>query len=97
MVAAAGGAARAGCDDLVVAGPPEIVFPAVEAFWRDIEQTCCLQLERTKTEVYTSNGVLPAGTPVGLAGITVGDAFLPGFVCMAFLWESQSSSNTTYP
>ena len=82
VVAAAGGAARAGCDDLVVAGPPDIVFPAIEEFWRDIGVTCCLQLERSKTEVYTSSGVLPAGTPEGLtrAGAVVGDEFLSGFV-----------------
>jgi hypothetical protein len=82
MVAAAGGAARAGCDDLVVCGPPEVVFPAIEEFWRDIDQTCCLQLERSKTEVYTITGVLPAGTPEGLtrAGTVVGGEFLSGFV-----------------
>ena len=82
VVAAVNGVARAGCDDLVVCGPPEIVFPAIEQFWRDIQQTCCLQLARSKTEVYTSTGVLPAGTPAGLAraGTEVGGVFLAGFV-----------------
>ena len=44
--------------------------------------TCCLHLERSKTEVYTQSGVLPPGTPEGLAraGIMVGDEFLPGFM-----------------
>ena len=68
--------------DLVVFGPPEVVFPAIEQFWLDIDQTCCLQLERSKTEVYTFTGVLPAGTPAGLtrAGTVVGGEFLSGFV-----------------
>ena len=63
-------------------GPPNIVFAAVQEFWRDIQLSCCLQLERSKTEVYTSTGVMPAGTPEGLsrAGTMVGEEFLPGFV-----------------
>ena len=81
VASSAGGAAKAGCDDLGVAGPPEVVFPALEAFWRNIQETCCLHLERSKTEVYTQSGVLPPGTPDGLAraGTMVGDEFLPGF------------------
>ena len=81
-VSAAGGAAGAGCDDLGVVGPPEVVFRALQAFWRDIEETCCLKLERSKTEVYTATGVLPAGTPasVARAGAVVDGVFLPGFV-----------------
>ena len=39
VVAATGGAARDECDDLVVCGPPEVEFPAIEPFWRDTEQT----------------------------------------------------------
>ena len=82
IVAAVGGAARAGCDDLCVAGPPDVVFPAVEQFWADIQDTCCLQLERSKTEVFTWSGVSPPNTPDGLAraGTLVGDEFLPGFI-----------------
>ena len=53
VVSAAGGASKAGCDDLGVCGPPDVVFPALEDFWRDIQETCCLHLERSKTEVYT--------------------------------------------
>ena len=83
VVSAVGGAARAGCDDLVVVGPAATVFPALEQFWTDIEQKCCLHLERSKTEVYTGSEVLHPGTPAGLriAGTRVaGEEFLPGFV-----------------
>jgi hypothetical protein len=39
VVAATGGAARDECDDLVVCGPPEVEFPAIEPSWRDTELT----------------------------------------------------------
>ena len=54
----------------------------MEKFWQDIENTCSLQLERSKTEVFTWSGTLPANTPKGLgrAGVLVNDEFLPGFV-----------------
>ena len=42
QVARAGGAARAGMDDLFVVGPAEVVFPALEAFWQEVETTCLL-------------------------------------------------------
>ena len=79
---AEGGAARAGCDDLTACGPPEVVFPAIEEFWRVIERECGLRLERSKTEVYTWSGMLPPNTPDGLArsGTMVGEEFLPGFL-----------------
>ena len=35
-LARAGGAARAGMDDLYALGPPEILFPALEKFWREV-------------------------------------------------------------
>ena len=42
-----------------------------------------LQLERTKTEVFTWNDKLPENTPAGLtvAGCWVDERFLPGFMC----------------
>ena len=82
VVSAVGGSARAGCDDLCVAGPPEVVFPAIEQFWADIEATCCLHLEKSKTEVFTWSGELPPSTPEGLAraGTIVDEDFVPGFV-----------------
>ena len=82
-LARVGGAARAGMDDLFAVGPAEIVFPALEKFWQDIEATCLLQLERSKTEVFTWTEHLPASTPAGLtvAGCIVQGQFLPGFMC----------------
>ena len=79
VVSAVGGASRAGCDDLCVVGPPDVVFPAVEQFWADIETTCYLHLERSKTEVFTWTGVLPPNTPQGLAqaGTWIGEDFIP--------------------
>ena len=78
-----GGAARAGMDDLFAIGPPEVVFPALEKFWLDIEESCSLKLERSKTEVFTWSDKLPDNTPEGLtvAGSIVDQIFLPGFMC----------------
>ena len=41
-VAEAGGLARAGWDDVYVAGPPEVVFPALDVFWRQLKEHCPL-------------------------------------------------------
>ena len=64
-------------------GPAEIVFPALEEFWHEVEVECLLKLERSKTEVFTWSDRLPESTPPGLAlaGSTVGGQFLPGFMC----------------
>ena len=82
-VSVVGGAARACMDDLFVVGPPSVVFPALERFWQDIEATCLLQLERSKTEVFNWSSRLPESSPVGLkvAGCEVEGQFLPGFMC----------------
>ena len=82
-IAVAGGAAKAGMDDLFVAGPAEAVFPALERFWQEVEETCLLKLERSKTEVFTWSEQLPESTPAGLtvAGNRVNGQFLPGFMC----------------
>ena len=71
----------AGMDDLYICGPPEVVFPAVEVFWAEVLEVCQLQLERSKTEVF-SWGELPAGTPPGLAraGTLLKGVFQPGFI-----------------
>ena len=83
VLAEAGGAAKLGMDDLFATGPADVVFPALERFFQEIEQTCLLQLERSKTEVFTWSGQLPAGTPEGFprAGTMVGEEFCPGFLC----------------
>ena len=82
-IAQVGGAARAGMDDLFVVGPAAAVFVALEKFWQEIEQSCLLKLERSKTEVFTWSDKLPDLTPDGLtvAGCQIGEEFLPGFMC----------------
>ena len=91
VISLSGGAARAGMDDLFVVGPAEIVFPALEAFWHEVEVECLLKLERSKTEVFTWSDRLPESTPPGLAlaGSTVGGQFLPGFMCYGIPIGSQ--------
>ena len=49
VLAEAGGAAPLGMDDLFAIGPPDVVFLALERFIQDIQETCLLQLERSKT------------------------------------------------
>ena len=63
---AAGGMARAGADDITAIGPAHIVYPAVEEFAREVEERCLLHWEKTKSEVFTWDGVLPPNTPEGL-------------------------------
>ena len=64
-------------------GPPEVVFPALEKFAKDVEEKCLLVWEKTKTEVFSWDGVLPPSTTPGLAraGSLVNGQFEPGFVC----------------
>ena len=82
-VATVGGLTKFGMDDGYVLGPPHVVFPALEKFARDVRGKCLLQWEKTKTEVFTWQGILPTGTTPGLtsAGITIDDKFEPGFMC----------------
>ena len=77
-----GGMARGGADDIIAIGPPHIVFPAVEEFGREVRERCLLHWERTKSEVFSWQGVVPAGTPEGLrlAGEEVDEVFEPGFL-----------------
>ena len=56
---------------------------ALEVFNRDVEEMCGLVLQRSKTEVLSWDGRLPAGTPPGLvrAGETVAGQWEPGMIC----------------
>ena len=78
-----GGMARFGMDDGYAIGPPEVVFPAIEKFAEDVQQECLLVWERTKTEVFSWNGVIPPNSTAGLtnAGTIVDGMFEPGFLC----------------
>ena len=73
---------KAGADDINVIGPPHIIFPAVEAFGREVRERCLLYWERTKTVVFNWEGDLPEGTPAGLtlAGQEVDGVFEHGFI-----------------
>ena len=75
--------AKFGMDDGYALGPPEIIFPALEKFARDVQERCLLVWEKTKTEVFSWDGELPPRTTPGLtkAGIMVNENFEPGFVC----------------
>ena len=52
-------------------------------FERRLLDRCGLVLQRTKTEVFSWNGVLPMDTPAGmvLAGREVEGVFSPGYMC----------------
>ena len=63
---AAGGMARFGMDDGYAVGPKDIVMDAVQAFAEEVRRQCLLQLEWTKTEIFSWDEVLPAGCPAGL-------------------------------
>ena len=49
----------------------------------DILEHCGLTLETTKTKVYEATGRRPAEAPptMPLAGVKVGEQWLPGFTC----------------
>ena len=75
--------ARFGIDDGYAVGPRDGVLGAVQAFAEEVREQCLLQLEWTKTEIFSWDGVLPAGCPAGitLAGEEVNGLFQPGFLC----------------
>ena len=83
MLASGGGCARFGWDDGYLLGPPDLVLAALDIFSREVEENCGLVLQRTKTEVFTWAGTLPANTPPGLvkAGVMVGETWQPGMIC----------------
>ena len=80
---AAGGLAIFGNDDGYAAGPPEILFPALERFAAAAEHRCALKLQRSKTAVYHQSGLRPPHTPpdLPLAGVMVDNVWHPGFTC----------------
>ena len=83
QIAAVGGAVKAGMDDLFIVGPPDVLFPAMLQFWEEVTVSCNLQLEPSKTQVFTWTGELPHNTPPGYpsAGTVVDGDFLPEFLC----------------
>ena len=69
-------------DDGYAVGPPEVVFTSVQEFEIEVKEVCGLELEWSKTEVFSWLGRLPVGAPEGikLAGEMVGGVFQPGFL-----------------
>lgn len=51
-----GGSARKGIDDGVSHGPPEILFPLLETYYRKIEAKCGLFINRSSSMVYSPTG-----------------------------------------
>ena len=83
-VSQGGGMARFLMDDGYCVGPPHLVFPALVTFEEKIRDQCGLELQRTKCEVFSWMGQIPAGVIPGftLAGSTVDGVFTPGFICV---------------
>ena len=73
---------RAGWDDLFPVGPPEVLFPAVERFWKQVAEECGLEPQLSKSEIYSSTGTRHPAMPedVPLAGKMVDGVFAPGFL-----------------
>ena len=78
-----GGMAKFGMDDGYAIGPPDVVFPAIEQFAADVQGQCLLVWEKTKTEVFSWDGIVPLNATAGLtrAGTTINGVFEPGFLC----------------
>ena len=78
-----GGQARAGHDDVFAQGPAEIVIPAVVKFSEAIWERCHLQLQWSKSSIFSWDGILPPGAPAGVevAGKMVEGTFEVGFDC----------------
>ena len=78
-----GGMVRCGWDDGYFLGPKEEVFQALNLFSSEVQRSSGLVLQVTKSEVYTSTGVMPSEAPAGFvkAGETVEEVFQPGFLC----------------
>jgi hypothetical protein len=53
-------------DDGYAVGPKDVVLEAVKKFAEEVREQCLLQLEWSKTEWFSWDGVLPAGCPWGI-------------------------------
>ena len=85
-------------DDGYAVGPKDIVMDAVQAFAEEVRRQCLLQLEWTKTEIFSWDEVLPAGCPAGitLAGEDVEGIFHPGFMCYGVAVGTPSMLPASY-
>ena len=80
---AAGGGALFGNDDGYLIGPARVVFPSLDRFSAQIEETCLLKLQVSKTEVFSWETVLPpeVSQTMRRAGAMVEGTWEPGFMC----------------
>ena len=76
---ALGGLAKAGQDDVFALGPSPDIFNCIEKFSQNLWARCGLQLQRTKTVIYSPHG-LPPYIPSGMkpAGNWLDGRFEPG-------------------
>ena len=72
-----GGMVRCGWDDGYFLGPKEEVFQTLSLFSSEVHSSTGLVLQVTKSEVFTSTGVMPSEAPAGFvkAGETVEGVF----------------------
>ena len=93
---AGGGLAVAGADNTYTIGPPEVVLPAVKKYSEDIWARANLQLQWTKTKMFSLTAELPDYTPPGitLAGEVVSGVFERGV--MVFGVPVGSPAYVTY-
>ena len=80
---AVGGNGIFGNDDGYLTGPAAVVFPALELFMRQIKENCLLNLQTTKTEVFSWEETLPQEVPADMrrAGAMLDGCWEPGFLC----------------
>ena len=73
----------AGADDVNALGPPDVVMQAVATFKTAVRDRCGLELQVSKSRLFTWQGGLPAGAPPGLklAQEEVGGQQRRGFIC----------------
>ena len=81
-LSAVGGMARFGNDDGYIIGPPDVLFPSLARFTKQIQDEHHLFLQVQKTQVFTWSDTLPEEAPndMPVAGVTVGGHFLPGML-----------------
>ena len=84
ILQAGGGAARFISDDGYLVGPLDLVLEAFTMLQKDLLEHCGLELQETKCELYTREGVVPSNFPAGLtqAGCRVNGTFQPSFLCV---------------
>ena len=78
-VARGGGLAKAGQDDVIVVGPKNLVFPAIERFSQNLGIRCGLSLQRSKCQVLSLSDNIEGIPPdMDIAGCMTGGIFSPG-------------------